>query len=170
MLRFKKKNGFTLIELIAVIALISIMLFLAIPRFKTHFLSNTTKEASRWILLKIPALKEKAVREQKNYILHIDFDSEKLWISHDDMSEDEIQNARINGYDLPDDIKLQDVEFPGGEQISAGKAEIFFYAKGYSDKAVIHIVNEDGDRFSFLVEPFLLRVQLYDTHIGFEDV
>ncbi|MBU1161919.1 MAG: prepilin-type N-terminal cleavage/methylation domain-containing protein, partial [Proteobacteria bacterium] len=51
---FERIKGFTLIELIVVISLISIMLFFAIPRFQSNVLSDSTKEVSRWILLKIP--------------------------------------------------------------------------------------------------------------------
>jgi len=39
----KQIKGFTFIELIVVISLISIMLFLAIPRFQGNFLSDSTK-------------------------------------------------------------------------------------------------------------------------------
>jgi len=162
-------KGFTLIELVVVVALISIMLFLAIPRFQSDFLADSTKKVSRWILYKVPALKENAFRKQKKYVLHVGIDSEKMWITHDNMSDEELQDAEADAFTLPDDIKFQDVEFPDENIISAGRADIYFYEKGYSDKAIIHMVHDDDHRLSFLIEPFLPRVYLYNKYIGFED-
>jgi prepilin-type N-terminal cleavage/methylation domain-containing protein len=162
-------KGFTLIELIVVISLISIMLFFAIPQFQRNVLSDSTKDVSRWILLKIPYLKERAAREQKKYILHVSLESNKLWITHEAMPEEALQSAETNGYELPEDIKLLDVEYPDQEKISAGQADIYFYEKGYSDKAIIHLENDDNEKFSFLIEPFLLRVRLYNRYAEFGD-
>lgn len=166
---FKRINGFTLIELIVVIALISTMLFLAIPRFQSNFLSNSTKAVSRWILVNVPELKEKAQKEQKKYILHVDIDANNMWISRETTSDEGIQSEKINEYQLPKDIKLLDVEYPGQQTISAGQAPINFDEKGYSDKAVIHIQNDDNERLSFVIEPFLRRVRIYQKYVGFSD-
>ena len=166
---FERIKGFTLIELIVVISLISIMLFFAIPQFRSNVLSDSTKEVSRWILLKIPYIKERAAREQKRYILHVSLDSNKLWITHEAMLEEALQSAETNGYKLPEDIKLLDVEYPDQEKISAGQADIYFNEKGYSDKVIIHFENDDNEKFSFLIEPFLLRVRLYNSYAEFGD-
>lgn len=166
---FKQTKGFTLIELIIVISLISIMLYLAIPRFQSNVLSDSTKEVSRWILLKIPYIKERAAREQKRYILHVSLDSNKLWITNAAMTQEALQSEETNGYKLPEDIKLLDVEYPDQEKISVGEADINFSEKGYSDKAIIHLENDDNEKFSFLIEPFLLNVRLYSSYAGFGD-
>jgi len=168
-LKFRRNKGFTLIELIVVISLISLMLFFAIPRFQFDVLSDNTNKVSRWIMLKVHALKEKAVHEQKLYVLHLSLDSNKLWVTSDIMSEEELQTAALNGYELPENIKLLDVEYPDEEKISVGRADIYFYKKGYSDKAIIHISNNDNELLSLLVEPFLSRVCLYNKYIEFED-
>jgi len=166
---FRLNQGFTLIELIVVITLISLMLFFAIPRFQVDVLSDNTNKVSRWIMVKVHSLKEKAVREQKLYVLHISLDSNRLWVTSEIMSQEELQAAEANGYELSDDINLLDVEYPDEEKISVGRADIYFYKKGYSDKAIIHISNDDNERRSFLIEPFLSRVRLYNKYIGFED-
>ena len=166
---FKQIKGFTFIELIVVISLISLMLFLAIPRFHGNFLSDSTKDVSRWILLKIPYIKEKAAREQKRYILHMSFDSNKFWITHEAMSQDSLQSAEENGYKLPENIKLLDVEYPDQKKISVGEADIHFNEEGYSDKAIIHLEKDDNEQFSFMIEPFLSKVRLFNSYVGFAD-
>ena len=166
---FERIKGFTLIELIVVISLISIMLFFAFPRFQSNVLSDSTKEVSRWILLKIPFIKESAAREQRRYVLHVSLDSNKLWITHEAMLDEALQSAETNGYKLPEDIKLLDVEYPNQEKTSVGQADIYFNERGYSDKAIIHLENDDNEKISFLIEPFLLRVRLYNSYAEFGD-
>ena len=166
---FRPANGFTLIELIVVISLISLMLFLVVPKFHGDILSDNTKNLSRWIMVKVADLKERAVREQTLYILHVSFDSNRFWISHESTSQETFDRSAPDGYELPEDFKLLDVEYPEYEKISAGQADIYFHEKGYSDKAIIHIESADNKHLSFLIEPFLSRVRLYETYVDFEN-
>jgi hypothetical protein len=145
------------------------MFFFAIPRIQVDILSDNTRKVSRWIMLNVSALKEKAVHDQKNYVLHLSLDSNRLWVTSDVMSVEELEDAEAIGYELPDDIKLLDVDYPNKEKISVGRADIYFYKKGYSDKAIIHITNNDNEVLSFLIEPFLSRARLYNKYLEFED-
>ena len=120
-------------------------------------------------MTKVLTLKERAVRDQKLYILHVNLDSNRLWMTNELMSEEELQNATQNAYELPDDIIVLDVEYPDEEIISEGRADIHFYKRGYSDKAMIHVENNDNEQLSFLIEPFLSRVKVYEKYEGFEN-
>jgi len=119
--------------------------------------------------LKIPYIKGMAAKEQKRYVLHVGLDSNRLWITHEAMLEEALQSAETKGYTLPEDIKLLDVEYPDQKKISTGQADIYFNEKGYSDKAIIHLENDDNEKFSFLIEPFLLRVRLSNSYMEFGD-
>ncbi len=159
--------GFTLIEIVVVISLISIMLFFSLPRFKHPFQPDDTKSVSRWIMLKVKYLKEISANEKKLNILHINLDSNKMWTTDESMMAEELQNAEEKAYRLPEGIRLLDVEFPGGNNISAGTAKINFYKRGYSDSAIIHLENSDTKHFSYIIEPFMPRVSRYDKYIDF---
>ena len=163
-----QNDGFTLLELIVVISLLGIMLVLTVPRFHETLFLDESKTGSRWIIGKIQALKEAAVRNQKNYTLHIDLDSERFWETDDSMSPEDIENASLNAAALPDGLKITDIEYPMQGRINSGQADITFYKGGYSDKVFIHL--QDGDsEVSYLVEPFLSEVSRYETYIGFEN-
>lgn len=158
-----------MIELLVVICLISLMLCIAVPRFQDILLTDNTNQVTRWIVAKVQALKAKAVRHQKRYVLHLNLDFNKMWVTHALMSEEELQTASQNAYRLPGDLKLRDVEYPGDEIISGGQADINFYQKGYSDMALIHIEDGNDEQLSFGVEPFLPRVRVHPKYVGFKD-
>ena len=164
----KKNGGYTLIELVVVISLISIMLFFALPRFQDTVLTDNTKKFSRWLITNIRSLKAAAVRDQKRYHLNVDLDAGKFWVTSDSMSVEERQNADQNGYRLSEDVRVVDIEFPLKGKITGGQAEISFYSADYSDKVMIHIENSSRKQLSFLIEPFLPGAKLYEEYVGFE--
>lgn len=92
-----------------------------------------------------------------------------MWVTDELMSEEEMQNAEQQGFELPDDINLLDVEYPGKDKMLFGRADIYFYKKGYSDKALIHIEDSSNKQLSFLIEPFLSKVELYEKYVEFEN-
>jgi len=164
----QRQNGFTLIELIVVMTLISIMLFFAIPRFRQAVVSDGGKKATRHIMMQVPILKDKAVREQKRYELHIDLESNRVWATNEEMAEDALSQAEENAFEAASGIRFADVEFPQTGKVNAGIAIISFYKKGYSDKAIIHIDDEDSEiQRSLLIEPFFSTVKLYETYEEF---
>ena len=167
--RFKTpfQGGFTLIEIAVVILLISIMLLVTVPRLPDSPLTDQTRKTKRWIILKVRDLKERAVREQKTFTLNVGLESNRLWAVDEGMTDEILQAAVDQGLELSGNLKLRDVEYPGDHKIDFGLAEIRFFPKGYSDRAIVHM--DDGDRqYSFKIEPFLSTVRVYDGHIGFE--
>ncbi|MDM8523380.1 prepilin-type N-terminal cleavage/methylation domain-containing protein [Desulfococcaceae bacterium HSG8] len=162
------ESGYTLIELVVVVSLLSLMLLFSIPRFEEAVGTGKTKKISRWIMFKAQTLKEKSVRERQDYTLHISLDSGKLWITSGDTSEEAIEEAEESGYPIPEDYRLLDVEYPEKGKISLGRADIRFYKEGYSDKVLIHIEDDDANPFSFLIEPFLPKIKMYEEYVGFE--
>jgi prepilin-type N-terminal cleavage/methylation domain-containing protein len=160
-------SGFTLMELMVVMALLTIVLVFSIPRFHQTLFLDESKTGSRWIIAKIQSLKEAAVRNQKNYTLHFDLDTDHYWETDDSMPEQGIEDAAMQTEPLPDGIKIADIEFPVRGKVSSGRTDITFYKNGYSDKALIHV--QDGESYvSYLIEPFLSEVVRYDTYADFD--
>jgi prepilin-type N-terminal cleavage/methylation domain-containing protein len=160
-------GGFTLVELAVVILLISITLVFAVPRLPELPLIDSSAKTARWIILNVRNLKERAVREQRQFTLHVGIDRRHFWVTHEAMSAEERAQAEENGYRLPAGMRVADVEYPDRSRMVSGQAEIAFYRKGYSDHVMLHIA--DGqDRMSFQIEPFLSRVKVYERYVSFE--
>lgn len=166
--RLLRNSGFTLIELIVVVTLLGLMLFFSLPRLQNNPFLDDTKKSSRWLIGKIQTLKESAIRDQKRYTLHFDLDSGRVWETHESMSPENIENAELESYELPDNIRIIDIEYPTKGKIYSGQAEITFYKAGHTDKALVHMQDDDTD-LSFLIEPFLSDVQLFEQYAGFDD-
>lgn len=153
-------RAFTLVELIVVTALIGIMLVVAIPRLSGGPFSDGSDETARWIIAAVRQLKEKAMVDQKTYLLNVSPDVQRLWISEAGMADAEASAARDDGYRLPRGVRIDHVAFTRTERVSSGTIPIGFYPQGYSDKAVIRLRTSDGDRLAFIIEPFLSRANL----------
>jgi len=186
MLRLKQKNrqkkaaanamgrlscmrGFTLVELTVVMALISIIFFVTLPRVKNDIFVDQTKKTSRWLLTSVRYLKEASVRDQKDHTLHVDMDNGKFWITLASMSEEMLEKPDTAGLTLADGIRILDVAFAGHRKTTTGVARIQFYAKGYSDYAMIHVVNEDDRELSYQIPPFLPRMKILEDYVDLED-
>jgi prepilin-type N-terminal cleavage/methylation domain-containing protein len=165
---YGQSAGFTLIELIVVVALLGLMLFFSLPRLQNNPFLDQSKKSSRWLIGKIQGLKESAIRDQKMYTLHFDLDSGRVWETNESMSQDDVESAFLNGYALPEDLRIIDIEYPTRGKINSGQAVITFYKAGYTDKALVHM--QDGDGYlSFLIEPFLPNAQFFEKYASFED-
>jgi len=154
------ESAFTLIEMIVVTALISILLVFAIPRLDGSIFSDNSDETSKWIIANVRHLKEKAVTDQKIYLLNVSFDSQRLWITHAEATESEMDTALEEGHGISTGVTLDHVAYSETQHFSNGTVPIAFYPQGYSDKATIRMKTKDGDRLSFFIEPFLPGVNL----------
>ncbi len=163
----KLNKGFTLLELLVVIALITITLFFSLPRFQTIFSTDDKKNVSRWIIARVLHLKKQAVVAQKEQILHVDLDGHRFWMTDEEMSAEDARKAKNRGYRLPKKIKIMDIQYPKREKVAIGTAQIRFFKDNYNDFVLIHLMDKKRNPFTLVIEPFLWKVRWYDDYVGF---
>jgi len=80
------KRGFTLVELLLVIALIGVILVLAVPSTRDVLTGDTLKKTSRQLIGLERDLRTQAVRDQLDYILSLDLSESAYWVTASDMT------------------------------------------------------------------------------------
>jgi prepilin-type N-terminal cleavage/methylation domain-containing protein len=154
--RFPEKNlGFTLIELIVVLALISIMLFVTVPKFMETVFQDDLGKTSRWLIGTVRHLKTQSVKMQKRHYLHFDPGNMRFWLSHEAMSENDVEKAKESGFEIPEDLHVSTLLMDKSETKMNPIITISFYEKGYSDPAVFNVDDGSGKRTTLRIEPFL---------------
>jgi Tfp pilus assembly protein FimT len=166
-------------ELIAVLFIISMMLVFAIPEFSRNLMHNDTKTTLNWIVFNVSKFKKEARQQGKNFsmciypaanLIQIKTESTDSAYADSQPSDGESAEAGILAeFSVPEDMSLDRVDFnrPGREP-AAEDACIHFYAKGYSDHAIVHLSDNEGNFFSCMIEPFLHRVKIYKEDVQFE--
>ena len=155
------QRGFTLIELIVVISVVGLMLFFTIPNLQGNLLPQSPEDVTRWIIRAEKMLRENAVRHNRRYTLHLDLPTGKIWFSDESMMPGDIEESAAKAKKLSGDIKISEVRFPLKDYTALERAEIRFYPKGYSDKAVIRLSKGYSERYSLHIEPFLPGVRVF---------
>ena len=158
-------KGFTLIELTVVVFLIGVMLAVSIPRFRYSIITDNLKSSTRRIIGLLTSLRNEAIRDPKNYLLHFDIESNQLWVDFAGITKEEREMAQERALQLPEDVRIIDVWKKGKGKSFDGEVNIRFSKKGYAEQTIIHLGSEDGREFTLLLHPFLAKIQSYDKYV-----
>lgn len=165
--RSKFSAGFTLIELIVVMLLISIILAVAIPRFDGGMFQDPQKKVSRWLINTVKTLRSAAIQKRTLHTLVIDFEHNKMWTIAEQADGDASQTQPQRTFEMPEDIRIMEISFPNDENVNSGTANVNFYPAGYSDDVVIRLEKSQAKRISFRIEPLMPKVRFYDEWTSF---
>lgn len=147
--------GFTLLEMMVVISLISLTLVFAIPRFRPHDPVSDLEHSAQTLFNTIRFLKDAAMTRQTDYTLYIDLDRRRYWAGNAIMTEEAVENAAGGSKAISDAIVGIRVIYADKSILTSGIAPIQFFKQGYSSMARIHLIDRQSAEISILVEPFL---------------
>lgn len=164
------KKGYTLIELMVVIVLLGLIFTIATPKIRDALFRDELKGATRQMVGLIMRLRNEAIREHKDYMLHFDLESNRFWFDSPSMTEEERARIAADASPLTGQVDIMDVWISGEGKIMLGEVRIRINKKGYIQQSVIHLGMEDNREFTLLLSPFLRRVEVYDKYIEFEDI
>jgi len=162
-----RKGGFTLIELMVVMLLISVVMAVAVPRFQGGAFQDPVKKTYRWMSNTVRTLRNEAIRLQKPFALAIDLDKSRMWAVTADMEDEDAARAEKQAFTLPGSLKIVNVRYFDNKRAVRGVSEINFYPGGYSDRVVLDLEDDNAGRYSFLIEPLLPKVKIFETWISF---
>jgi len=152
-------RGFTLIELTMVILIVGFLLSLTLPRLRDVVLTDNLKTTVRILTATIRQLRYQAIKDHTEYFLKFDFGSNRFRTDSPYIS-----------FSPPSDVRVIDICLKGEEKKTSGEISINFSKEGYISPGVIHLVSEDGRRFTLSLMPFLGSVNVLEGYIEIEDV
>lgn len=151
----RNREGFTLLELIIVCALIGIMLTISAPSLRGTFFTDPLKSSVRKIIGLTNEARQKAVRSQQPYYLHLSQLENKLWyepIQPD--TENDLDENKKHELQLPASIRLSKLWLESDGVVSENKTSFWISKKGYMEQAAIELSDESGNSLSIQFNPF----------------
>jgi len=177
------ERGFTLIELIVVIAIISMLFMIAVPRisrivssqqqnfailtgmiaatFDDAFLKNRTDFLK--IYLSSPDPEDEATPKddshRKNGVAVRNVVNNQ-WVDCDRKS--------LKFKEFPDSFLIEEVIISTGEKITNGSPHIPFYPQGYSDNCIIHILVKGEQKWSIRIYKHIKEPKVLEGYVSFD--
>ncbi|QTA84704.1 GspH/FimT family pseudopilin [Desulfonema magnum] len=164
---FFKKQGFTFLELLVVLVIISLMSALVAPRLGGALSRMNSKTAAKKIAASLRYARSQAVSRKMPHIAVFDFDKNRIVIGNWKpetpgtgnwelgTGNRELEAGKI--YDLPEGVKLESAI--GGEVVS-GLFQINFYPVGSSSGGGVIISDEQERLYKITVDFITGTVQL----------
>jgi len=160
------KKGFTLLELIIVLVIISLISALVGPRFTGSLTSMNLKTAAKKVAAALRYARSQAASEQITYISVFDFEKQILTVGDYQQPSEDIHSDNIiehidkpETYQLPDGIKFEKI-ISAEDEINTGLFTILFYPIGNSTGGEIILTDEREKHYSINVDFITGSVQL----------
>lgn len=136
-------SGFTLLELIMVMVIISTLLAIASPSLKGFFSSRRIHDAASNILSLLKLARSQAITEGRSYRLNLDVEKGSYWLTAVEGGVfNELKTEFGSTFILPDDTSI---EFEKENSDDSVEKYIQFYPEGRAQPGLIKLTDRHGD-------------------------
>ncbi|MBE0582383.1 MAG: type II secretion system protein [Desulfofustis sp.] len=175
----RRQRGFTLIELMVVLVLLSIMLAFSIPRFRTTILDDPLKQAARQLISLIREARQQAAVSELGCYLEFDIEAGvvKLFcpVPPRTTAEEEVDEDDADAEDgptlsitVPEPVAIESIFAGDNQRLSTGTPVLWINRRGLMEPSIINL--SDGDEAVGLrVSPFLPTVEVVDQALVPDD-
>ena len=167
--------GFTLLEIMIVLAIIGAILAIAIPKFGSVFETNM-KSAIRRLTGTVKFCFHEAIIKQSVLRLNLDPVTGEYWPTILVMTGDGTgqfmgaDDELIKRAQLPGGIRFMDIVTPHDTfKKEEDAAFITFYPTGYVERTVIHLIDDEGRRYTLVLQPLTADVEILDGYVDLVD-
>ncbi|NLM12259.1 MAG: prepilin-type N-terminal cleavage/methylation domain-containing protein [Epulopiscium sp.] len=144
----KKENGFTLIELIIVVSMISLMSCIIVPSF--HLLERVAlKQAAQELKMNIQYTQKRAIQDNKRHWLRF-YDSQNLYIISSNVFDSPLKKIQLSP-----DIKMKEIVFSTSKEIK-------FTEKGTTGSGGHLYLQSKNFKVKLTVMPGTGRVKIFE--------
>ena len=164
-------KGFTLLELLVVLVIISLMSALVVPKIAGSMVNLKLKTASKRVSAALRYARSNAVSEKRTYAAAFDFDKNRLSIftspidggenDEEPVEDEEGSASRPRVYDLPEGIRVEK-GVAGDEEVDSGLFQIFFFPNGGSSGGHVILANNRGRSYRIGIDFITGIVEVID--------
>jgi len=163
------EQGFTMIELIVVMVLITMMTAFAIPKIRSSLFTDELRStARRFIGLVSEAGQDARVKRSE---IRLRYDRQQHFFTTGPVEGKTLQD-RVRQYPkvvVPESVEVVDISSAHGGKKNQGDLEIRFSSRGYVDKTVVHLRDDGGDELSVILSPFLGVTRVLEGYVSLDD-
>lgn len=159
------ERGFTLVELIVVMVLISLTVSFAVPQIRSALFTNELTSAVRRVVGLIAETGQEARLKRTAIVLRYDRD-QHLFTAAPAAGEGEEGIKKYQEVRLADSVQVTDIE--AAHRQDSSDLTISFDARGYVDKTAVHLHHDNGDELTVMLSPFLGITRILDGHVSLD--
>ncbi|MFH0844695.1 MAG: GspH/FimT family pseudopilin [Pseudomonadota bacterium] len=172
----KWPSGFTLMEMIVVMAIVAVMILIAVPSFLSISSRGQLKSAARDIISNMQYTRIQAIKKSATWAVQFDVADSRYRLLSDDGADDTWNTGDDTVYKT---VNLSDYPgvsygsghgvYPGGSSVDNGVTfsadRVTFKSNGTSESGTVYIKNREGDTFAITSLSATGRIKTY-YHYG----
>jgi len=172
-----------MLELMVVMVLLAMVTAFAMPGLRSSFFADQLKATARKLVGLIAETAQEAIRSQSEQLLHFDLERKLIWTSSAKPDKGRAPDAvwdttpvweadaalLAQRLAIPDSVRVVDITSVAGGKRSMGTTVIRFSTKGYVDKTLIHLRDDEGRDLTLILSPFLAVTRVVDSYVEIDD-
>lgn len=146
--------GFTLIELMVVIAILSIVVLVVLPRLPSTE-SGKLRSSARSLASGIRFLSDRAVTANSNYRMHLSLTDSTIVVKkltaggEETTADDQFLNKRF----IAEGITIEDVIIPRLGKVTDGEVIVHFGSGGLAEFMAVHLKGNSSEHYTVIAYP-----------------
>ena len=165
----RNEQGFTLIEMVVVMALISILTAFALPKIRSSLFTDELRGTARRFIGLVAETGQEARSKRSPLLLRFDREQHRFTTSSATTIFENNEAEQSTGMKVPESVEIIDVATAHGGTKNSGELAIRFSPRGYVDKTVVHFRDDDGEELSVIISPFLGVTRVLEGYIALDD-
>lgn len=161
--------GFTLVELIVVMVLITMMTAFAIPKIRSSLFTDQLRATARKFIGLVSEIGQDARSKRTGVVLRFDRKQHLFTTAPAAgiMKDDTVK--RYPKVRVSESVQVVDISTVHGGKKTLGELVILFSPRGYVDKTVVHFRDDSGDELSVILSPFLGVTRVLEGYVSLDD-